>query len=187
MIQDTTSVAIPLSSLASVKTMGVTLNITVNTPAAGTFTDAVSDILTKAAHDFTLGLVVRVSNSGGALPTGLAAATDYFVIPIDVNTFYLATSLANAKAGTAIDITGAGTGTQTVTPSAISATYKPQVSISGDINEFVDLATSTAISATAGVLIEKIDPSYNYVRMVYTVAAGRLSVIQNVNVKGETV
>lgn len=86
MIQDTTSVAVPLSTLASVKTLGISLNITVNTPAAGTFTAAASDIITKTSHDYTLGLKVQVSNSGGALPAGLSAATDYFVIPIDADT-----------------------------------------------------------------------------------------------------
>lgn len=91
------------------------------TSTAGAFTAAVTDILTKAAHGFQLGQVVQVSNSGGALPTGLSASTDYFVIPINGDTFYLATSYNNAIAGTHIDITGAGSGTNTVTPTALAA------------------------------------------------------------------
>ena len=49
------------------------------------------------------------------LPGGLATATDYYVIKVSDTTFKLATSYANAVAGTAINITDAGTGTHTVT------------------------------------------------------------------------
>lgn len=48
------------------------------------------------------------------LPAGLALATDYYVIKVTDSTFKLATSYANAVAGTAIDITSAGTGTHTM-------------------------------------------------------------------------
>ena len=48
---------------------------------------------------------------GGSLPAPLAAATDYWIIRDDANTIRLATSSANAMAGTAIDLTTAGSGT----------------------------------------------------------------------------
>lgn len=48
------------------------------------------------------------------LPAGLATATDYYVIKVSDTTFKLATSFANATAGTAINITSTGTGTHTV-------------------------------------------------------------------------
>jgi hypothetical protein len=85
-----------------------------------TFTAAnATEIFTAAAHGLNTGDgPVRVSNSGGALPTGLAAGTDYWVIKIDANTFFLATSLANALAGTNLLISTDGTGTQTLTPQA---------------------------------------------------------------------
>lgn len=81
-----------------------------------TFTaDSTTDHLTATAHGLNTGDgPVQVSNSGGALPAGLAAATNYWVIKIDANTFELATSLSNALAGTQIDITSNGTGTQTL-------------------------------------------------------------------------
>lgn len=85
-----------------------------NTAAGSTFTAATTDICTDAAHGFLTGSAVRVSNSGGALPTGLSAATTYYVIKLDADTFKLATSRANAVAGTAIDISGTGSGTQTI-------------------------------------------------------------------------
>lgn len=49
------------------------------------------------------------------LPAGLALATDYYLIRVGDTSFKLATSYANAIAGTAINITDAGTGTHTIT------------------------------------------------------------------------
>lgn len=48
------------------------------------------------------------------LPAGLALATDYYVIKVTDSTFKLATTFANAVAGTAINITDTGTGTHTM-------------------------------------------------------------------------
>ncbi len=58
----------------------------------------------------------RVQLTGVSLPTGLSAATNYYVIVYqrkDTPRIKLATSLANALAGTAINITATGTGTIT--------------------------------------------------------------------------
>src|SRR6476661_398545 len=74
----------------------------VNTPAAKVFTAAASDICTAASHGYTTGLKGQASTTT-TLPAGLALTTDYFVIVLDANTFKLASSLANAIAGTAID------------------------------------------------------------------------------------
>lgn len=91
---------------------------------SSTFTaNAGNDQITTAAsmygnlNDSTiLGRAVTVSNSGGALPAGLSAATTYYLISVTPNTvFKLASSYANAVAGTAVDITDAGTGTHTIT------------------------------------------------------------------------
>ena len=93
------------------------------TPAAKsstTFTaDASTDVITVAATldvdvGSTTGRAVRVSSSA-TLPTGLSASTDYFLIRVSATTYKLATNLINADAGTAIDITGAGSGTHTIT------------------------------------------------------------------------
>lgn len=51
----------------------------------------------------------------GTLPAGLSTGTVYFVIKASNTTFKLATTIANADAGTAIDITDTGSGTHTVT------------------------------------------------------------------------
>lgn len=63
---------------------------------------------------------VQVTTTG-TLPAGIAAATDYFVILTvhrGVGQIQLATTYANAIAGTALDITTAGSGTHTVTKDA---------------------------------------------------------------------
>lgn len=77
--------------------------------------DSTTDILTAVGGTAPpTGTAIQVSNSGGALPTGLAASTNYFVINLSATTFKLATTITNANAGTAIDITGNGSGTNTV-------------------------------------------------------------------------
>lgn len=84
-----------------------------------TFTaDAGTDIITMTSttnmpSNILTGTRVRLTTTT-TLPAGLALATDYYVIKITDSTFSLATSYANAVAGTAINITDAGTGTHTM-------------------------------------------------------------------------
>lgn len=90
--------------------------------------DSTTDIITITAGTLpNTGTAVKVSNSGGALPTGLSANTNYFVIKLSSTTMKLATTRALANAGTAIDITGNGSGTNTI------VTVDP-----GTINHFVN-------------------------------------------------
>jgi hypothetical protein len=77
--------------------------------------DSTTDQLAKTAHGLETGDgPIRTSNSGGGLPTGLVAVTDYYAIKVDADHIKAATSRANAIAGTFIDITSNGTGTQTL-------------------------------------------------------------------------
>lgn len=105
--------------LTSVTT--TTAQATTNTLSqSDTFTaDSGTDVCTwtstvNVPSNILVGTRVRLTTSG-TLPGGLATATDYYVIKVSDTTFKLATSYANAIAGTAIDITSAGTGTQTCT------------------------------------------------------------------------
>lgn len=100
-----------------------------HTALSQTFTaDSSTDIMTISGGTMPItGTAVTVSNSGGALPTGLSAATNYFIIKLSSTTFKLATTRANANASTAIDITSNGSGTNTV------ATVDP-----GTINHFAN-------------------------------------------------
>ena len=78
--------------------------------AANTTTDA----MTATAHGKSTGFgPVRLTNAGGALPAGLATATNYWLVVVDANTVKFATTEANAIASTpvVVDITGTGTGT----------------------------------------------------------------------------
>ena len=78
---------------------------------------AATDLLTFATDRwFTTGDGVRFTTTG-TLPAPLAAGTTYYAIrqPGSKVAFKLATSRANARAGTAINITSAGSGTHTGT------------------------------------------------------------------------
>jgi microcystin-dependent protein len=81
-----------------------------------TVTIAAPGVVTKNGHGFSGGERLRLSTTG-TLPTGLDTTSDFFVIPVDANTFKLATSEANAAAGTAITTTGSQSGTHTYTRS----------------------------------------------------------------------
>lgn len=59
---------------------------------------------------YVTGDIVQVSaGPGGTLPSPLLANTDYYVIALGAGAIKLATSLANATTGTAIDLTTSGT------------------------------------------------------------------------------
>jgi hypothetical protein len=71
-------------------------------------------ILTSTAN-YQTGVQFEVSNSGGALPMPLLTGTTYYAIRVDATHIRVATSYANAIAGTAITLTSNGTGTNTIT------------------------------------------------------------------------
>ena len=71
----------------------------------------VADTITINNHRFLTGSRVTYSNGGGGNITGLTNGTVYFTIKIDHNTIKLATTAVRAASGTAINITGTGTGT----------------------------------------------------------------------------
>lgn len=73
-----------------------------------------SGLLLTYTNDFNTLTKVRFTNSGGALPTGLSAGVDYYLVRVSATTARVATSLANAIAGTVIAFTDAGTGTHTL-------------------------------------------------------------------------
>lgn len=183
--QSTSMTAIELSSNNKRYTKGYSTQqvIAVTTPSAGAFTAAASDICTKSSHGMKTGLKVQVSSTT-TLPAGLSAATDYFIIYLSVDTFSLASSLNNANAGTAIDITDAGTGTHTITPTALAG-CNVKFQGSNDNSNWIDLASATNITATVNLLTEKVDPMFDYVRAYFTMTAGQISITQITTLKGE--
>lgn len=68
---------------------------------------------------------VRVSNSGGGLPAGYLAATDYWWITTDADHGQLAASLAQALAGTPVPITTDGSGAHTLSDTASTRRLRP--------------------------------------------------------------
>jgi hypothetical protein len=92
------------------------LDVFYTSASLGTFTaaNATETFTTAAAHGLTTGAPVRLTNSGGALPTGVDGVTVYFAIVLTATTLKLASTEANAFAGTAVAISDDGTGTHTM-------------------------------------------------------------------------
>ena len=98
-----------------------------------------TDVCTATDIILTLTGTKVTFSSTTTLPAGLSTSTTYYLIYQSTTTFKVATSLANALAGTAVDITDTGTGTHTVT---VSTKFQP-------LPYDVDLVES--ISVTVGL------------------------------------
>lgn len=77
---------------------------------------AASDAITLTAHGLSTGNKVNYTDGGGTQIVGLVDTTDYYVIKVDANTIKLATTAANAYAGTAIAISDGVGAAHTLTP-----------------------------------------------------------------------
>jgi microcystin-dependent protein len=79
-----------------------------------TITSANPGVVTLSAHGLSTGSCIELTTTG-TLPTNLSANTNYYIIYVGEDTFRLATSAANAIAGTAIDTSGGSpSGTHTL-------------------------------------------------------------------------
>ncbi len=87
-------------------------------PSAQAFTVNVgaSTSLLTVTNSVTYGTAtpVRLTNSGGSLPTGLSTAVIYYAIHVSATTMRLATSIANALAASAVTFSTDGTGTHSI-------------------------------------------------------------------------
>jgi hypothetical protein len=91
-----------------------------------------TDSLTINNHPFNTGERVFISSTA-AVPGGLTAGVEYFVIDVDTNTIKLAATAADAAANTAIDITTTGSGTITVAHTKyLEATANGLLSLDGE-------------------------------------------------------
>ncbi|MBV8061059.1 MAG: hypothetical protein JO253_05995 [Alphaproteobacteria bacterium] len=88
-------------------------NVTVSQSATVTITIASPGVVTYTAHGIPTGVKIQLTTTG-SLPTGLSASTTYFWISTGTNTGNLATTLANAQAGTAINTSGSQSGVHTL-------------------------------------------------------------------------
>lgn len=134
--------------------------------------------LSSAANGFRTGDKCRVSNSGGALPTGYSADTDYFWISISSTTGKLATTKANAIAGTAVAISDDGTGTHTIKRrSAENFTADASTDIITIPNAIKDLLTGDGVevSNSGGALPGGLSASTTYYYIRKTDTTGQLA------------
>lgn len=93
---------------------GSTPPFTISTPTVGVVNvNTSTDTITVPGYLFPTGLSVRLSTTS-ALPGGLSLNTTYYVIRVTANTLRLASSRANALAGTPVNLTDVGLGTQTI-------------------------------------------------------------------------
>ena len=150
------------------------------TPGVKTFPDtdvnATANTVTIAAHGFFTGLKVVTTTSGTA-PGNLTAGT-YYLIVVSSSVIKFATSLANAKAGTAVDISNAGGvgDTQTITPSALgTCTFDLYASNDGTNYVALSVGSGSIVSGT-NYLLPILDKFYKYIRLSYTIPAGALTV-----------
>lgn len=97
--------------------------------ATVTITIASPGVVSWASHGFLnstteIDACPVVFTTSGALPTGITSGTVYYVVPssIAAGSFQIATTVANALAGTSINTSGTQSGTQTGTAGAALAT-----------------------------------------------------------------
>jgi hypothetical protein len=138
-------------------------------------------------HGLVTGTVGQFTTSD-TLPTGISALTNYYIIKIDADVFKVATSYALAVAGTAVNITGAGVGDQTFTPTAKSGSVQVQVTNVSDpaSGDWVSKGAAVSLSggaATSAVEYDRKELAYSKLRVAYTHTAGQFSLQIIANLK----
>lgn len=157
---------------------------TVASSAAKTFTSAdvsiADDTVTSVAHGFATGR--KIALTGAGLPTGLTAG-NYWMIAIDADTLKFASNLANAQAGTAIDLTAIGSGTSTMTPATLSA-CSIKLQESNDNSDFIDIGSMSTTITVTGNSMWKPNVDANYIKLVFTITDGQVDFKTQLCVKG---
>ena len=107
-------------------------------------TDGTSSVFTIASVPANINLLslstVQVTTTG-TLPNGISAATNYFVISLTDTTFKLASSYANALAGTGIVVSSTGSGTHTLN------TLLPRYTNGAGVQSLIINTNATALGA----------------------------------------
>lgn len=157
-------------------TATIAATFAVTTPAAVTFTCvAATDVCTASAATLFTGLKGQGTTTT-TLPAGLSLTTDYFPIMVtgSTTTFKVASSYANAIAGTAIDITSTGTGTHTFTPTALAGgTAILQGSLDG--TNWYDVGSSQNVTAATTLVFSITSTTNPLARLKYVNTAGVLT------------
>ena len=110
-----------------------------------------TDVCTAADTILTLTGTEVTFTTTTTLPAGLSTSTTYYLIYQSATTFKVATSLANALAGTAVDITDTGTGTHTV---KVATKFQP-LPYDVDLVESVSVTVSSTVYTPTPVSSKK--------------------------------
>ena len=150
----------------------------------GSSVSVASDFITKSGHGLFTGLKGQLTTTG-TLPDGLAVVTDYFVIVVDSSSFKFASSLANALAGTAVDIEddGALGSVHTFTPTTLAGGVI-KLQASNDGSHWSDLANPQNVTGNGTYMWNVADAYYPQIRVNATLTAGAYTVDAHVNAKG---
>ncbi len=108
-----------------------------------------SNELTLTSHGYVTGDgPVRMTNSGGALPTGITAGTNYWVVVTGANTIKLAEDLYRALTNKTITVSG-GSGTNTIEDVVTGNNLTSRVfwDVIGYLGEANDGAVTLAVSS----------------------------------------
>jgi len=156
-----------------------TITVAETTAGVTTTVNQTDNYITIAAHPYVTGTKAALTTST-TLPTGLSA-TNYWIVKIDANTVGLAADLADAAEGTLVDITGDGVGTHTLTPTTASGNvFKLQKSNDGITYTDISSMTVTAATSTLSTWFEIANPTYKYVKLLYTPSAGQATLVTTV-------
>lgn len=105
-----------------------------------------ADTINETSHGYYTGVVGNLSTTG-TLPAGLSTSTDYYIIEVDSDNYKLATSLEDASAGTAVDITAAsGGGTHTFTPTGLTSNNSITYTAGSSLSEAVNFTSAVTIT-----------------------------------------
>ena len=131
-----------------------------------------TDTIVKSDHGLTTGQAVQYSRASGTSIEGLDEVGFYFVIRTDAGNFKLATTLANANAGTAVDLVAVGAGTShTVTP---VTTWKSNLTFTSKYTG-ASIYASTFSTQWGDANLFDAGPSTNGVHVVVRDADGAIS------------
>lgn len=117
-----------------------------NTAAADVDTTADTFLVASNTDKWITGMAVVLTTTG-SLPGGLSLATTYYVIRSDSTHIKFASSLANAVAGTAIDITSIGSGTHTTTHTLTARTLGQKLGEESHASTVAEMAVHTHTDA----------------------------------------
>ncbi len=159
---------------------------TATTPGSVTDIDLTANTIFIDEHNYPTALKVTLTTSD-TLPTGFAALTAYYVIVVDRDYIKLASSKANALAGTEVNITGYGVGTQTVVVNqTVAGAVKLQKNDApiGATPIWIDVPSSSQNMSTTTHLNWALDGvGYREVKPVISGTSGAVSAVLQLNAK----